>query len=61
MGIPSDLSPKIFDMFTQANHTIERQHGGLGIGLALVKRLVEMHDGEVSAGGNRADKAVNFR
>ena len=61
MGIPSDLSPKIFDMFTQANHTIERQHGGLGIGLALVKRLVEMHDGEVSAGGNPAGQGSEFQ
>ncbi|HET6975161.1 MAG TPA: ATP-binding protein [Pyrinomonadaceae bacterium] len=60
MGIPTDLSPKIFDMFTQANHTIERQHGGLGIGLALVKRLVEMHEGEVSAGANPDGKGSEF-
>ena len=47
-------------MFTQANHTIERQHGGLGIGLALVKRLVEMHEGEVSAGANPAGQGSEF-
>jgi len=60
MGIPSDLSPKIFEMFTQADHTLERQHGGLGIGLALVKRLVEMHEGEVSAGSNPAGRGSEF-
>ncbi len=60
MGIPFDLSPKIFEMFTQANHTTERQHGGLGIGLALVKRLVEMHEGEVSAGDNPAGPGSEF-
>ncbi len=54
MGIPTELSPKIFDMFTQADNALQRQHGGLGIGLALVKRLVEMHEGEVSAGANPA-------
>jgi PAS domain S-box-containing protein len=61
MGIPADLSPKIFEMFTQANQSIERQHGGLGIGLALVKRLVEMHDGEVSAGANPLGPGSEFQ
>jgi CheY-like chemotaxis protein len=61
IGIPSELSSNIFDMFTQANHMIERQRGGLGIGLALVKRLVEMHDGEVSAGANPAGPGSEFR
>jgi signal transduction histidine kinase len=60
MGIPNDLSPKIFDMFTQADHSSQRQHGGLGIGLALVKRLVEMHEGEVSAGANPAGQGSEF-
>jgi PAS domain S-box-containing protein len=60
MGIPTDLSPKIFEMFTQADHTFERQHGGLGIGLALVKRLVEMHEGEVSAGTNPDGRGSEF-
>ena len=61
VGIPADLSPKIFDMFTQANQSLERQHGGLGIGLALVKRLVEMHDGEVTAGANPVGPGSEFR
>lgn len=61
VGIPADLSPKIFDMFTQANQGLERHRGGLGIGLALVKRLVEMHDGEVTAGANPAGGGSEFR
>jgi PAS domain S-box-containing protein len=61
IGIPLDLSPKIFEMFTQANQSIERRHGGLGIGLALVKRLIEMHDGEVSAGANPFGPGSEFR
>ena len=61
VGIPADLSPKIFEMFTQADQSIERQHGGLGIGLALVKRLVEMHEGEVSANTNPTGQGSEFR
>ena len=49
MGIPRDLVPKIFDLFSQVHHKSESTHGGLGIGLALVRRLVEMHGGVVSA------------
>lgn len=49
MGIPADMLPRIFDMFTQVNRTLERSQGGLGIGLSLVKQLVEMHGGTVEA------------
>ena len=61
VGIPEDLSPKIFDMFTQANQSSERYHGGLGIGLALVKRLVEMHEGDVSVRANPEGQGSEFR
>lgn len=61
MGVPEELSPKIFDMFTQANQSSERHHGGLGIGLALVKRLVEMHEGEVSVRANPEGQGSEFR
>ncbi|MEP7341324.1 MAG: PAS domain S-box protein [Acidobacteriota bacterium] len=49
VGIPPDMLPKIFEMFTQVDRSLERSQGGLGIGLSLVQRLVEMHDGSVSA------------
>jgi PAS domain S-box-containing protein len=48
-GIPPDQLNSIFDMFTQVDQTLERSQGGLGIGLTLVKRLVEMHGGSVEA------------
>jgi PAS domain S-box-containing protein len=49
IGIPADALPNIFDMFSQVDRSIERSTGGLGIGLALVKGLVEMHGGTVAA------------
>jgi signal transduction histidine kinase len=49
MGIPRELVPKIFDLFSQVHQKSESPHGGLGIGLALVRRLVEMHGGVVTA------------
>ncbi|HYE33961.1 HAMP domain-containing sensor histidine kinase [Methylocaldum sp.] len=49
VGIPEKLLSHIFDLFTQADQSLARAQGGLGIGLTLVKRLVEMHGGEVEA------------
>jgi CheY-like chemotaxis protein/anti-sigma regulatory factor (Ser/Thr protein kinase) len=49
VGIPAQAIPTIFDMFSQVDRSIERNSGGLGIGLALVKGLVEMHGGTVTA------------
>jgi PAS domain S-box-containing protein len=49
VGIPPDMRERVFDMFTQIEWPAQRQQEGLGIGLALVKRLVEMHDGEIEA------------
>ena len=48
-GISPSLLPFIFDMYVQADQTLERARGGLGIGLALVRRLVELHGGTVGA------------
>jgi PAS domain S-box-containing protein len=49
IGMSRELLPHVFDLFTQAERPLDRSHGGLGIGLTLVKRLVEMHDGQVYA------------
>jgi PAS domain S-box-containing protein len=48
-GIPSDFLPHVFDRFRQADQTSTRQHGGMGLGLAIVRHLVELHGGTVSA------------
>jgi signal transduction histidine kinase len=49
VGIPAPMLPQVFEMFTQVDRSLERSQGGLGIGLTLVKRLVEMHGGTVEA------------
>ena len=48
-GMPAELVPNVFDLFTQGARTLARSQGGLGLGLALVKKLVELHEGEVGA------------
>ncbi|HEY6823886.1 MAG TPA: ATP-binding protein, partial [Steroidobacteraceae bacterium] len=49
IGIPAELLPRIFDLFTQLDRRSDQSASGLGIGLALVRRLVEMHGGSISA------------
>jgi signal transduction histidine kinase len=49
MGIPADVLPHVFELFAQADRSLDRSQGGLGIGLTLVRRLVEMHGGTVEA------------
>lgn len=49
MGISADLLPRVFELFSQGERTLGRSQGGLGLGLTLVKKLVEMHGGHVSA------------
>jgi PAS domain S-box-containing protein len=48
-GIPASLLPRIFDLFSQGDRSIERTQGGLGIGLTLVRKLVELHGGTITA------------
>jgi PAS domain S-box-containing protein len=49
VGIPAHMLPRVFDMFTQVNRSLEKSQGGLGIGLNVVRRLVEMHGGSIVA------------
>ena len=48
-GIAPDLLPRVFDLFVQSSRTLDRAHGGLGIGLTVVRRLVKLHGGSVKA------------
>jgi two-component system CheB/CheR fusion protein len=49
IGVEPEMLSRLFDVFTQADRSLDRRRGGLGLGLALVKRLVELHGGEVEA------------
>jgi signal transduction histidine kinase/CheY-like chemotaxis protein len=60
IGIPEEMLPRIFDPFSQVNQSLERCQGGLGIGLTLVKRLVEMHGGSVAAHSAGTGKGSEF-
>jgi CheY-like chemotaxis protein len=60
IGIPAESLRSIFDMFSQVDRSIERSTGGLGIGLALVKGLVEMHGGTVAAESPGVGKGSTF-
>jgi signal transduction histidine kinase len=61
IGISADMLPRVFDLFTQARDNLDRSHGGLGIGLALVKQLVEMHGGSAAAESAGPGKGSSFR
>ena len=60
LGIDPQLLPHIFDLFTQAERTPDRSEGGLGIGLTLVKRLVELHGGAVEAHSEGLGSGAEF-
>jgi PAS domain S-box-containing protein len=60
IGIPADQLPRIFEMYSQVERSLEKSQGGLGIGLTLVKRLVEMHGGSVEAHSEGPGKGSEF-
>ncbi|MGH8313794.1 MAG: ATP-binding protein [Steroidobacterales bacterium] len=60
IGIGPDMLPRIFDMFTQADRSIDRSHGGLGVGLTVARRLVELHDGSIDAASDGSGKGSTF-
>jgi PAS domain S-box-containing protein len=60
IGIPADMLPRIFDMFAQVDTAIGRSQGGLGIGLTLVRSLVDMHGGTVQAASDGPGKGSEF-
>jgi PAS domain S-box-containing protein len=60
MGISPELLPTLWDMFTQVRDTIDKAQGGLGIGLSLVKKLVEMHGGTVTAASPGVGRGSTF-
>ena len=60
IGIKPEMLARIFDMFTQADATLERSQGGLGIGLALVRNLVELHHGRVEVRSEGLGRGSEF-
>ncbi len=60
IGIHPSMLPRIFDLFFQGDNSIDRTQGGLGIGLTLVRRLVELHGGSVSVASDGLGKGTTF-
>jgi signal transduction histidine kinase/DNA-binding response OmpR family regulator len=60
MGIPGEMLAKVFDLFTQVDRSLDRSQGGLGIGLTLVQRLVEMHGGRVQVSSEGPGRGSEF-
>jgi signal transduction histidine kinase/ActR/RegA family two-component response regulator len=60
IGIEPDFLPNVFETFRQADATSTRAHGGLGLGLSIVKRLVEMHGGRARASSGGRDQGATF-
>jgi PAS domain S-box-containing protein len=60
VGIAPDVLPSIFDLFVQGRQTLDRAHGGLGLGLSIVKNLVERHGGRVAAHSEGLNRGSEF-
>jgi len=61
MGIPADLLPRIFDLFQQGDSSLHRTSGGLGIGLTVARRVIEMHGGRIEAFSEGLGKGSEFQ
>jgi CheY-like chemotaxis protein len=60
LGIEPEMLPRIFELFVQGSHTAQRMRSGVGIGLTLVKRLVELHGGSIEARSEGRSKGSEF-
>ena len=60
VGIEPDVLPRLFEAFEQGEQTITRRFGGLGLGLSIVKSLVEMHEGKIVASSEGKDRGATF-
>jgi CheY-like chemotaxis protein/two-component sensor histidine kinase len=60
IGIPSELLPRVFDLFYQERQSAERSAGGLGLGLTIVRHFVELHDGTVTASSDGRGRGAEF-
>jgi PAS domain S-box-containing protein len=60
VGLPAELLPRVFDLFMQADRTLDRAEGGLGIGLTVVRQLTEMHGGSVAAASEGLGRGSEF-
>jgi CheY-like chemotaxis protein len=60
MGIAAELLPRVFDLFVQGERTLDRAHGGLGIGLSIVKRVLQLHGGMVTVSSAGAAQGSTF-
>jgi signal transduction histidine kinase len=60
LGIDPETLKRLFEPFAQADRSLDRSRGGLGLGLALVKGMVELHGGEVSAHSDGPGKGARF-
>jgi PAS domain S-box-containing protein len=60
LGMSPELLPRVFDLFSQGERTLDRAQGGLGIGLTLVRNLIEMHGGEVAAASPGPGRGATF-
>jgi signal transduction histidine kinase/CheY-like chemotaxis protein len=61
IGIAPDMLPRVFDLFSQAERSLDRSQGGLGLGLTLVKRLIEMHGGAVRVLSDGLGQGTEFQ